>query len=184
LQPKSRARKVVSFAVRSNHALECRTARGHRRGDIYENLPSLCVATAARHSAQPLDFGMLWHRTLAAFLVAPAVGILTAWLIAFCIWAMPLGFAFSLVPLAYGLTVVIALPAFLALRRWPLRFAGLWWYLIAGFVVACFVAGPLLLTGNSTAASLGILVLVGGLTGGSAFGLISRPKSNQRLERP
>jgi hypothetical protein len=46
------------------------------------------------------------------------------------------------------------------------------------------VAGPLLFTGNSTAVNLGILVLCGGLTGGLAFGLISRPKSNQRLERP
>src|SRR5450631_2300604 len=127
---------------------------------------------------------MSWHRVTTAFLVAPAVGILTAWLIAFCMWAMPVGFAFSLVPLAYALTVVFGVPALLLTRFWKLSSVMPWWYGVLGLFAACFVAVPLLFVGDRSTRDLGITVGISGVTTGLAFGLILQPKSNQRLERP
>ena len=131
-----------------------------------------------------LDFGMPWFRAVLAFLVAPAVGILTAWLIVFCLWAMPFAFSFSLAPVAYGVTFVIGVPAFFLLRWWKLGLVALWWYVIAGFVIACFVAVPLVFAASGPARNLGALIAVSGTTAGLAFGLILQPKPTNRGGSP
>jgi hypothetical protein len=138
-------------------------------------------------SSAALDSGMPWSRAVAAFLVAPAVGILTAWLIAFCVWAMPFGFATSLVLLAYGVTLVVAVPAFFLARWWNLGFTALWWYVVAGFLVACCATVPywgLAAAMPSVARNLIAIIAVSGITAGLAFGLIWRPKSNHRWRGP
>jgi hypothetical protein len=128
---------------------------------------------------------MPWVRAVAAFLVAPAVGIVTAWLIAFCLWAMPFGFAFSLVVLAYSVTLLIAVPAFLLARWRNFGLAALWWYPIAGFLVACVATVPYWsLAAMPFARNLIVMIAVGGITAGLAFGLIWRPKSNNRWRGP
>jgi hypothetical protein len=141
-------------------------------------------APACGPSTSPLDSGMPWVRSAIAFLIAPAVGVLTAWLIAFCIWAMPIGFAFSMAPLAYGVTVVVGVPAFLLSRSWKPQSRALWWYPIAGFVVACFVSVPLFFVTISPARDLSVLMAICGITAGLAFGLILGPKSNNRWRGP
>jgi hypothetical protein len=97
---------------------------------------------------------------------------------------MPIGFAFSMLPLAYGVTVVVGVPAFLLTRSWARRSQALWWYAIAGFVVACFVAVPLFFVAGAPARNLSVLMAVCGVTAGLAFGLILRPKSNNRWRGP
>jgi hypothetical protein len=144
-------------------------------------------APAGGPSTSPLDSGMPWSRAVAAFLVAPAVGILTAWLMAFCVWAMPFGFATSLVLLAYGVTLVVGVPAFFLARWWNLGFTALWWYVVAGFLVACCATVPywgLAAAMPSVARDLIAVIAVSGITAGLAFGLIWRPKSNNRWRGP
>ena len=136
-------------------------------------------------STSPLDSGMPWVRAVTAFLVAPAVGIVTTWLIAFCLWAMPFGFAFSLVALAYGVTLVIGVPAFLLARWWNFGLTALWWYAVAGFLVACVATVPYwLLAAMPSTRILIAMLAVSGITAGLAFGLIWRPKSNNRWRGP
>jgi hypothetical protein len=116
-------------------------------------------------------------RTITAFAVAPAIG---ASLVFLCLLDSPhslfeAGFLVSMLMIAYPLTLIVGVPLFLWTRSWTN--VSIWMYVLLGALVACFAAVPLAL---AFPASFALIALAAGAVGGLAFGLIARPKSNNR----
>ena len=122
------------------------------------------------------------HRVVAAFVLAPALGVTAAAVLisALTLHAVDVGLLTSAAPLAYLVAAVIGIPAFLASRaRLPIPLLA---YVLVGAIAATFIAIPVAFFFNAFAWSL--VILFAGASAGIAFGLIVGTKSNQRLERP
>jgi hypothetical protein len=120
-------------------------------------------------------------RAAIAFAVAPAVGVVATWLalVAF-MWPLSLGLVVSMLWIAYLVTVVVGVPAFLWFRSWALL--SFWSYALAGLIVASIAAVPIWLLLGSLA--LGLVAIMTGVITGLTFGLILGPKSNNRWRGP
>ena len=134
---------------------------------------------------RPLNFAVRFRpvliRTLTAFAVAPAVG---AFVVFLCLLVLThsqfeIGFLVSMLSIAYPLTLIVGVPVFLLTRSWAI--ISVWMYVLLGALVACFAAVPLAF---GFPASLALSALAAGAVAGLAFGLIVRPKSNNRWRGP
>jgi hypothetical protein len=121
----------------------------------------------------------MWMRATVAFTVAPAIGALGASLFAAAIWSIYVGFFVSALMVAYGVALLVGVPAFLFSRSWlPLS---IWAYALAGALVATVSAVPMVFF---FPISLAVLSILTGAIAGVTFGLIVMPTSNNRWRGP
>ena len=133
-------------------------------------------------STSPLDPVLQLVRTALAFAISPALGVLAASLVLALITqrSVQIGFAASLLPIAYLVAAVIGIPAFLLSRAWlPLPVQA---YATVGLIAACFVSIPIMVWFRAYA--WGLLALFAGAVSGLAFGLILGTESNNRWRGP
>ena len=133
-------------------------------------------------STSPLDSVPKLLRTALAFALSPALGVVAASLVLALITqhAVEIGFAASLLPIAYLVAGVIGVPAFLLSRAWlPVP---IWAYATAGLIAACFVSIPIMAFFGAVV--WGLLGLFAGAASGLAFGLILGTESNNRWRGP
>ena len=129
-------------------------------------------------STSPLDSVPQLIRTALAFTLSPALGVLAASVVLALITqrSVQIGFAASLLPIAYLVAVVIGVPGFLLSRAWlPVP---IWAYATAGLIAACLISIPIMAFFGAFA--WGLIGLFAGAASGLAFGLILGTKSNNR----
>ena len=118
-------------------------------------------------------------RAIVALLVAPAIGALGASLVAAAIWSIDLGYFISALIVAYAVTLLVGVPAFLFFLSWlP---TSIWTYALAGALIGAFVAVPTVFLFSLPLTFLS--VLAGAITG-VMYRLIAMPTSNNRWRGP
>jgi hypothetical protein len=116
-----------------------------------------------------------------AFAVAPGVGAALAFLTfqAFYRGTLEIGLLISILMVTYAIALGFGVPAFILTSH--RAYTSPWTYALGGTLVSAIVAVPV---GFLLTPTFGLLGVVTGFCAGLTFGLIVRPKSNPRLERP
>ena len=120
-------------------------------------------------------------QTAIAFVAAPIVTTVTVWvLLALSSTAPPVGFAFIVAVVAFGVAIVLGAPAFLITRSWRLKSKAS--YGLVGAVVGLLPAS--LVAQGTKDLPLALITLFSSVVAGVTFGVIAGRESNNRMERP